>query len=135
MLLAGLLGLHGCAMGTGEDLERDDTDTALLAPSGCPSGPDGMDQQAVDAMETMNRLRKNAKLAMSGNAQCLEAAAKEIAKRSRTEPGQAAELVNFLSIAWANGGMAAYDDAALKAFAKSLKDASAGAKWAAAPCR
>ncbi|HEY0706118.1 MAG TPA: CAP domain-containing protein [Polyangia bacterium] len=62
MLLAGLVGLHGCAMGAGEEIERDVTDTALLAPSGCPTGPEGMDQQAIDAMETMNRLRKTAGL-------------------------------------------------------------------------
>ncbi|HEY0713946.1 MAG TPA: hypothetical protein VGF45_14795, partial [Polyangia bacterium] len=61
MFLAGLL-VHGCAMGAGEELERDVTDTALLSPSGCPAGPDGMDPQAHDAMETMNRLRKLAGL-------------------------------------------------------------------------
>ena len=62
VIFAGFLGLSGCGMGAAEELERDVTDTALLVPSGCGAGPQGMDQQAVDAMETLNRLRKSAGL-------------------------------------------------------------------------
>jgi hypothetical protein len=60
LLLTGLVGLTGC--GLQDDYDRDITETASLPASNCPAGPDGMDQEALSATETLNKLRKMAGL-------------------------------------------------------------------------